>query len=79
MGTNLFMMNLFVHLGSLDEQQYSDSIITKIDKDELIIKKTICSSFYVYCTNSSFNSIINEHKYANNNFMCSDTSIEQVG
>ena len=55
-----------------------DSNITKIDQDELIINQTIFSSFSDFCTNSYFDSIINEHKYVNDNFMCSGTSIEQV-
>ena len=62
----------------LNEQQDSDSIIMKIDQDELIINQTICSSFSDFCTNSSFDSIINEHDYVNYNFICSDNSIEKV-
>ena len=46
----------------------------KIDQDELII----CSSFSDFCTNSSFDSIINEHEYVNSNFICFDNSIEEV-
>ena len=46
----------------------------KIDQDELII----CSSFSDFCTNSSFDSIINEHEYVNYNFICPHNSIEKV-
>ena len=63
----------------LDERQYSDSFVTKIDQDELIINQTICSSFSDFCTNFSSHSNINEHKYINNNFMCSYTLIEHMG
>ena len=62
----------------LNEQQDSVSIIMKIDQDELIINQTICSSFSDFCTNSSFDSIINEHEYVNYNFICFDNSIEKV-
>ena len=62
-----------------DERQYSDSFVTKKDQDELIINQTICSSFSDFCTNFSSDSNINEHKYINNNFMCSYNLIEHVG
>ena len=61
----------------LDEWQCSDSFVTKIDQDELIINQTICSSFSDFCTNSSFDSIINGHKYVNYDFISFDNSIEK--
>ena len=72
----------FIHTDTevdcLNGQQDSNSIITKIDQDELIINQTRCSPFSDFCTNSSFDSIIKEHKYVNDNFMCSRNSIEKV-
>ena len=62
----------------LNEQQYSDSISRKLDQDELIINQTVCSSVSDFCSSFSSDSNIKEHKYVNDNFMCSRNSIEKV-